>query len=265
MMKKLKNSYSYIDHDSYLHIKNYYKNFIMKKYKELSLVDKFLVENEYNCFKMATKNDFITNKTLEFKLSSNQYVQLNAFESYVTVNYELINLCEQILSLDWCYSNDNQYLSICTLPMKNLLKFLTEKQVLKNEEEINIEINYEKSNKVSNLIYFYKTQSIVNDDDEVNCLNSENLFEILNRNLGNCYELKWRPDCGVVQNLNKNLLGYLLVTSTNGYAYIYLVENLFKNECIDKKSINIYEPTHEIRLKVDQNLYGQCITGDWCQ
>ena len=266
-VKQIKMNYLHIEKESYIFIQNYYKNYIIKKYKELSLIDNFLNDNSLKCYDLKTNDDFFKNKILEFNLNLNQNIKLNAFESINTFSYEIINLCDQILSLDWSYTNcllDDkfQYLAISTQSNDNLLDIINNNN---NEKEQIVEDN--NLNK-SNLIYFYKFESkIINDNNNetINSLNNGNLFAILNRNLGNSYCLKWRPDCGIMTRSNQNLLGYLLVTSTNGYAYIYLIKNLFKNKTISKNSINIYEPTKQVRLKVCNNLYGQCTTGDWCQ
>jgi hypothetical protein len=244
--QKTRNNHLHINSNSYSFVKNYYLNYIIKNYKKLSLIND---DYQTNCYDLKTNNQYFDSKVLEFKLNTNQCIQLNAFESYKTSNYELINLCEHIQSLDWCYLKQDslyQYLAISTRPIKNLFEI--------------IDLNSQES---ANLIYFYKCDK--NQETEVvNCLNNKNVFAILNRDLGDCYCLKWRPDCGVVAN--DKSLGYILATSTNGYSYIYLVENMFNNnENTNNNEFKVYEPCNEIRLKSDNKIYGQCTTGDWSQ
>ena len=278
-IRQIKNNYLHIDDDSYLLVKDYYEKHRMRNFKNLSVLNNFLnIKNYWRKTSELRTNKYFEDKSLEFRLGSNQYVQLNAFESYRTSNYELINLCEQILTLEWCFKNDSfQYLAISARAIKNLMKLLTNKEdnvcgssrQEKINDEVTNEVNYENNAcSEANLIYFYrvqKSEELSEENEVVNCLNSQSLFAILNRSLGDCHCLKWRSECGNVTTAENRFLGYILATSTNGYAYIYLIENLFKNENGEKNLIEIFEPTQEIRLKANYKLYGQCTSGDWCQ
>lgn len=210
---------------------------------------------------------------LKFHLAAeNQYIDLKPFEMYQSKNAEpiqLINVCSQVTSLAWCPQkfdacsrDENEYLAIVSLPLKQF-SCLFESSNSKNS---NIDVSKNKVKDLNdhpNLIYIYKSDLSGNE---------QKLFGILNRSIGTVSSLRWRPDSGASSSSNPppqaNFIGYLLATSSDGNAYIYLIVDLTKSSLFEEhcsmngltktiNKLNVFEPKRQIVLH-SRYSYGQC-------
>ena len=207
---------------------------------------------------------------LKFHLAAeNQYIDLKPFEMYQSKNAEpiqLINVCSQVTSLAWCPKkfdacsrDENEYLAIVSLPLKQF-------SCLFESSNSNIDVSKNKVKDLNdhpNLIYIYKSDLSGNE---------QKLFGILNRSIGTVSSLRWRPDSGASSSSNPppqaNFIGYLLATSSDGNAYIYLIVDLTKSSLFEEhcsmnsltktiNKLNVFEPKRQIVLH-SRFSYGQC-------
>ncbi len=262
--------YYYIDKLQLKYSFDYFNKTIANNFKRLKFLDEYFfktIDNNNDHFLFDINQQFNNNNNnsvLKFKLDT-MNIELKPFEIYKSDQFSLINLCNQITSLDWCpikfnSKSDTQYVALATLPLEQL------NNVIETNSVYNTEKNRIKNlNDSPNLIYIYKTDLNRNNHD---------LFAILNRNIGTISCVKWRPDCGA--SAQNTFIGYLLIASSNGEAYIESIQDLTQNNKYKKdqtqqnKSItsinklNVFETKNRVVLK-SKFTYGQCTAGDWSQ
>jgi len=262
--------YYYIDKLQLKYSFDYFNKTIANNFKRLKFLDEYFfktIDNNNDHFLFDINQQFNNNNNnsvLKFKLDT-MNIELKPFEIYKSDHFSLINLCNQITSLDWCpikfnSKSDTQYVALATLPLEQL------NNVIETNSVYNTEKNRIKNlNDSPNLIYIYKTDLNRNNHD---------LFAILNRSIGTISCVKWRPDCGA--SAQNTFIGYLLIASSNGEAYIESIQDLTQNNKYKKdqtqqnKSItsinklNVFETKNRVVLK-SKFTYGQCTAGDWSQ
>lgn len=308
--------YFYIDKSEFKFTLDYFNKTIMKNYKRLKYLTDFYLKNMNGSYfdqyfvnirgNNTTENEYSLKindqMNLMFQLPNegknttenvNLIHNLQPFQVYTadinnsqTQSYMIINLINQISTMDWCptkLSNEDspqQYLALSTCPNDQINSFFSSsisetKSFLKNYIKDMVE--------AANLLYIFKFKNLEKpEEDEID------LFGILKNTIGHINGMKWRPDCGasISNNFSKesnsfdsNFIGYLLTASSNGNGYINCVQDMTmessfkKNKTIKKNNngtctsfdkLNIFECHKEILLKTDC-IYGQCTSCDWSQ
>lgn len=262
LAKNVQSSYSSINSCQLSNILNYYKH-IVDNYETLKPIDEFI---EKSCGDKSNYRPKLVNFGADdprFDLSfdiDNSRIKLRPFEVYKGKDFEVFNLRRQVTALDWCsnhFSVDReQYLAIATLPPNWLVS---------SEQDFEVKMNQvNEAFECPNLIYIYKHEGNLLNEGRLAKMSRENCFAIYNEKIGNIYTLKWRPDCGLVAlKSRKKSLGYLVASGSDGSAYVYFVEDLFKKQ--ESGDIVVFEANFEVVLRVDATLYGQCTCADWSQ
>lgn len=175
----------------------------------------------------------------------------------------LINLVNHVNSIDWCptkltsKSSEEQYLACAQLPLESLLAQLP---IHPNERRPWSEFNIQDLFQAPNLIYILKFGKLKTEAEF-------KLFGLLNRKIGLINCVQWRPDFGASQSiLNTDFIGYLLAASSNGYAYIYAIEDMTRSADFqhEQTKLNIYEPANKRHVILKPSFsYGQCTSADW--
>ena len=246
-------------------------------------------------------------KYLSFKLNENHptyskmsEVQLKPFEIYTEQlhlldHFKIINTGGDVTAMDWMankyienislpkppnklFDLATQFFAYAVKPSAELSEVKFEQANYKDEDKLKLEEEIEncfKSGIEPNLIYIcrcfglnYKNQSIAE------------LFAIYNDRIGTANCLKWRNNYAPLFNYKNsdhlNFLGYLLVASSNGNGYIYLVHDMIsknpsyggrkerEKDILLWENIECYKPEYKIVLK-RTTLCGQCLSADWLQ
>jgi hypothetical protein len=243
----------------------------------------------------------IKSKYLSFKINDSHIpynkmaeISVRPFEIFIkqvlTDSFKIINTAGDITAMDWLnnkyiesqnqpkppnkfFDFTTQYFAYATKPTSEISGIQFDDYNYNDEDKLKLEKEVENCLKTEiqpNLIYIcrcyglnYKHQSI------------PELFSIYNAKIGTINCLKWRNDFSPLLNYKNgeflSFLGYLLVASSNGNGYIYLVHDIINRvpkekteEYIILDEIEHYIPMFKIVLKRSA-LCGQCQTADWLQ
>jgi hypothetical protein len=227
-------------------------------------------------------------------------VQLKPYEVYTEQlpfldHFKIINTGGDVTAMDWLtnkyiencckpkppnkvYDFATQFFAYAIKPSAEMSEIKFESGNYNDEDKLKLEEECQNCFKTGiepNLIYIcrcyglnYKNQSITE------------LFALYNEKIGTVNCLKWRNDYAPLFNFKNsdylNFLGYLLVASSNGNGYIYLVHDLIskipahsirkerEKDIVLLDNIECYKPEYKIVLK-RTNLCGQCLSIDWLQ
>ena len=262
--------YFYLDRQEFHFTLNYYQRYLAPACRRLKSVDEFYTDEIWAHSVISIEHGeinqsesdrlcFNSGNTLSFRLSSAEKEEgtfsLKPFEFYSGSEsndpFRLINLGNQLTSLDWCplIDSKSQYLACATT------KF-TEK-----EREFTLKSSFESPN----LVYVVKFNDLNSETNNVQ------KFAILNKEIGYISCLKWRPVPAKIIPKESLFIGYLLAASSNGNAYVYRIEDMtLSNRHVLRKNpnsfsqLNVYEPKRQIVLK-SAFLSGQCTAADWSE
>lgn len=242
-------SYLFVDYLVYKFTKDY-NSILFELNKNLKIVEQ-LLNDEIKREHLIDLN--LDSRSLQFQYNNLNF-DLKTFQIYETNsknNFKIINLGDQITSLDWCPMavQSNQYLAVSTLPNNYLLgEFFSDAQTkCKSISE---------TFSCPNLIYIYKFLNL-------NSTNEIKKFAILNKKIGHISQLKWRPDFGKSNSIVTDYVGLLLACGSDGNGYIYRPKDM--SDQVDKdKQLVCYESRNFLVLKPNFS-FGQCTSGDWSQ
>ena len=192
-----------------------------------------------------------------FDLKSFDVLQINN-----KLDCKILNVGSEITALDWCIDNPNnahsknvQYFAFACKDLALAMNSST------NSNEMKL-----KSWKNKNIIFIGKLTNSESKPTE----SKLEIFGIFDKNIGNINCLKW----GVFNSKEKkNSIGYLLAASSNGFGYIYLVEDVLSKssdpsdehkKVFSINAINCYEPEFKITLK-KRTCSHECVSCDWNQ
>ena len=178
---------------------------------------------------------------------------------------KILNVGSEITALDWCIDNPN---SSNKAHSKNVqyFAFACKDLAFTMNSTTNSHETILKSWKNKNIIFIGKLTNSESKPNE----NKLEIFGIFDKNICSINCLKW----GVFNsNEKKNSIGYLLAASSNGFGYIYLVEDLLSEtsdpsdenkKVFSINAINCYEPEFKITLK-KRTCNHECVSCDWNQ
>ncbi|RMZ95090.1 general transcription factor 3C polypeptide 2, partial [Brachionus plicatilis] len=195
----------------------------------------------------------LDSKTLEFQCNKLNF-GLKSLETYQIKNsknnFKLINLMDQITSIDWCpVIQLDQYMAVSTMPNSNILSQIVQQPQTKFKSILENFFH-------PNLIYIFKFSNL-------NSTNGIKKFALLNKQIGHISQLKWRPDFGKTNSLVPEYIGYLLACGSDGNGYIYRLRDMC-DQVDEEKKMFCYEQKNFLILKPNFS-FGQCTSGDWSQ
>lgn len=137
----------------------------------------------------------------------------------------MLNLASSISALDWLPRKksepNTEYLAVAAEPIRSLVGSFFPSSTSSFDFS-----GLLKPVAAPNLVHVLRFDNLNSPDSF-----SLTQFSILNRQVGYCNVLKWRPDFGASQALKtSDFLGYLLIAGSDGNGYVYSVDDLTKHK-----------------------------------